>query len=460
MDAKQRLAKLVIVIAVVAAAYFLAEGIAQEMRLTIVLLVMASSLWITEAIPLSATSLLVALSQPLFGIQNFAPALSHFFDPVVALLLGGFLLARTVEKQDLDEFFASVIIKRFGVESKMVVLGLMLATAFLSMWISNTASTALMIALALRLTAHVKDEHENMTKIMVLGIAYSATAGGLATLIGTAPNAMAAAFLKDTVDYSLTFLGWSLYGFPLSVLTILVIWVLLFKLFPTDIKTITPPAQQQKTLNKTQKLTLAIFAMAMGLWFSGQLPEPLAALLGWSGHGLTASMVAIFVAVVLFLTGLLDENDVSKISWSTLLLIGGGLSLGSALEVSGLTVLIGDSITRVSGANSPVLLLFILGFAATGFSIVASNTASASILIPIAISAGVSANVNPVIPAVLVAICCNLDFMLPIGTPPNAIAYSTGRVKMREMVKAGVLLDILACLLAILLALTVWNFVT
>ncbi|MFP3984932.1 MAG: SLC13 family permease [Candidatus Bathyarchaeia archaeon] len=457
MDAKRKLIKFAIVMAAVTIVFSLADGMEPKMRLTLALLVMASSLWITEAIPLAATSLLVAFSQPVLGIQGFTPALSHFFDPVVALLLGGFLLARTVEKYDLDEFFAHKIVKRFGVDSKMVVLGLMLATAFLSMWISNTASTALMITLALRLTANIKDKHDNLAKIMVLGIAYSATAGGLSTLIGSTPNVIAAAFLKDTLDYDLTFLGWSLYGVPISLLSILVIWLLLFKIFPTKVKGIPLPEQQEKALNNKQKLTLAIFAVAIVLWFSGQLPEPLAGLLGWRGHGLTSSMVAIFVAIVLFLTNLLEENDFSRISWGTLLLIGGGLSLGSALEVSGLTIWIGEIITNVSGVGSAVALVLILGFSALGFSIIASNTASASIFIPIAISAGIASDVNPVVLAVLVAICSSLDYMLPVGTPPNAIAYSTGKVKMREMVKAGFMLDILGCLLAILLALTVWN---
>jgi len=422
MSGKQKLLRFAVVIATVIIVYSLSDGLKPEMRLTLTLLIMASSLWVTEAIPLAATSLLVALFQPLLGIQNFSHALSYFFDPIVVLLLGGFLLARTVEKQDLDEVFANKIVRRFGVDPKMVVLGLMFATAFLSMWISNTASTALMITLALRLTTEVRDKNGNFAKITVLAIAYSATAGGLATLIGTPSNAMAAGFLKDTIDYSLTFLGWSLYGIPIAVLSIFTIWMLLFKVFPTDVKTIQSPDKQEKPLTRKQKLTLAIFVIAVVLWFSGQLPEPLADLLGWSGHGLTSGMVAILVAVALFLTGLLDENDLSKIGWGTLLLIGGGLSLGSALEVSGLTKWIGESITSFSGVGSPVVLVFLLGFSALGFSIIASNTASASIFIPIAISAGIASDFNPVILAILVSICSNLDFMLPIGTPPNAIA--------------------------------------
>jgi sodium-dependent dicarboxylate transporter 2/3/5 len=422
------------------------------------LLVLASSLWITEAIPLAATSLLVAFCQPILGIQDFSPALSPFFNPVVMLLLGGFLLARAVEKSDLDEVFAVKIVKWFGVEPRMLTLGLMLTTAFLSMWISNTASTALMVSLALRLTAEVKDERGNFAKILVLGIAYSATAGGLATLIGTAPNTIAVAFLRDLANYELTFLGWSLHCLPITLISIFIIWFLLFRVFPIDTSAINIGKLQQRPLTRNQKLSLIVFVLAIVLWFSGQLPEPLANAIGWTGHGLSPSMVAALVAVVLFLIGVLDESDLSKISWSTLLLIGGGLGLGSALEVSGFVGLIAEGMTDITVGVSSTILVVVFGFAALGFSIIASNTASASIFIPIAISVGVATNVNPVILAVLVATCCNLDFMLPIGTPPNAIAYSTGKIRIKDMVKVGLLLDVLCCLLVIILAVTLWGF--
>jgi sodium-dependent dicarboxylate transporter 2/3/5 len=451
----KRLLKFLAVSFAVIIAYLTAGELDVKMRFALVVLVMAASFWITTVIPLAATSLLVALSQPLLGIQPFDAALKPFFDPIVVLLLGGFLLALAIEKHDLDEVFAQRIVARFGVNLKMVVLGLMLATAFLSMWISNTASTAIMITLALRLTTNIKDEKDNATKIMVLGIAYSATVGGLATLIGTVPNALAAAMLRETIGYNLSFFEWLLYGLPLTAILIFVIWLLLFRVFPTSIKEISKVETQRKKLTRQQKITLTTFVFAVILWFTGQLPEPLVELTGWSGHGLSSSIVAAIVAISLFLTDLLDENDISKVSWNTLLLFGGGLSLGSALEVSGLTNWFGQSITRATGGGG-VTAIILLAFSALGFSIVASNTASASVFIPIAISVGLASGTNPVILAVLVAICSSVDFMLPIGTPPNAIAYSTGKVKMQEMIKAGVFLDILGALIAISLALSLW----
>ncbi len=451
----ERLLKLAAVSFAIIATYFLTSGLGLEMQLAFVILAMAASLWVTTAIPLAATSLLIALSQPLLGIQSFNDALKHFFDPIVVLLLGGFLLALAIEKHDLDEVLSQRIVARFGTSLKMVVLGMMLATAFLSMWISNTASTAIMMTLALRLTADVKDERGNASKIMVLGIAYSATVGGLATLIGTPANALAAALLRETQGYNLSFFEWFLYGIPLTAILILVIWMLLFRVFPTNVKEIPKIEMQRKALTKQQKITLTVFLFAVILWVSGQLPEPLIELTGWSGHGLSSSIVAAVVGVMLFFTGLLDENDVSKVSWNTLLLFGGGLSLGSALQVSGLTGWIGQSITATTGGGG-IAAIFLLAFSALGFSIIASNTASASIFIPMAISVGIASGLSPVILAVLVAMCSSLDFMLPVGTPPNAIAFSTGKVKMQEMIKAGALLDILGGLTAITLAVFLW----
>jgi sodium-dependent dicarboxylate transporter 2/3/5 len=314
-----------------------------------------------------------------------------------------------------------------------------------------------MVTLALRLTADVKDERGNASKIMVLGIAYSATVGGLATLIGTPSNALVAAMLKKSVGYNLSFFEWFLYGLPLTAILVIIIWLILFKIFPTNVKELPKVETQRKKLTKQQKITFALFVFAVGLWVTGQLPEPLVELTGWSGHGLSSGIVAAIVAVALFLTGLLDENDLPKVSWNTLLLFGGGLSLGSALEVSGLTGWIGQSITQATGGGG-IAAIFLLAFSALGFSIVASNTASSSVFIPIAISVGLASGTNPVILAVLVAICSSLDFMLPVGTPPNAIAYSTGKVKMHEMVKAGVLLDIFSALTTIFLALFLWTF--
>jgi sodium-dependent dicarboxylate transporter 2/3/5 len=452
--------KLVIVLVLALLAYFLTAPLGSSMRLTFALLAMASALWITEALPLGVTALVIALAQPLLGIQPFRNALEPFFDPIIALFLGALFLAIAFEKQDLDEVLAQRILERLGDNAKTLVLGMMLIAAFLAMWMTITATAALMIPLALRLTVEEKrnQDKENFSKIMVLGMAYAASAGAIASLVGTPPNLIAAGNLQR-FGYDLTFVKWSLYGLPISIVLILLIWILLFRVFPIEAKKVQKPEQKLTSLNFKQKLTLAIFVIAVVLWITRQLPDPLVALIGWGGHGISESIIAVFIAILLFLFGLLGQNDISKVDWNTLLLFGGGLSLGSALEVSGLTGWIGQNLTNAVGTGSYVSLFAILGFSALVFTMIASNTACANIFVPIAISVGLATGISPIILAVFTAIVSTLDFMLPIGTPANAIAYSTGKVKMREMVRTGFLLDIVGVLVTIAFAVTVWTLI-
>ena len=425
-------------------------------RAGLVVLLLAAGLWTTEAIPLVATSILIPLMQALLGVQSFKGALSPFFDTVVMLLLGGFLLAVAVRKHDLDEYFAYKILSRLRTDAKYVVLVFMLTTGFLSMWISNTASTALMLTIALKLTDEIKGDKENLPKIMVLGVAYSATAGGLSTLVGTTTCAMAAGSLKDLIGYELTFLDWMAYGLPISAVMIFAIWIILLVLFPIKSGNIPPIEYVDKGLNRDQKTTLIIFILAIFFWLTSKLPEPIALTIGWSGHNLSSSVVAGILSVSLLVSGVLHDQDVPKANWNSLLLIGGGLSLGKAMEVSGLVNKISGSLLYYTGGQPDYVSVILVVAFGLGISIIASNTASAGLFLPIAIGLGSSTGVSPVVLAVVVGISTSLDFMLPVGTPPNAIAYSTGRVTMSEMIRAGFLLDIIGAILTIILASTLW----
>jgi sodium-dependent dicarboxylate transporter 2/3/5 len=210
----KKMVKLVSVIASVLVAYYLAFSLEESMRLTFSLLILASALWVTETLPLGVTGFVIAFAQPLLGIKSFEETLTPFFSPTVVLLLCSFLLAIAFEKHDLDEVLTYLIIKRLSDNAKNLVLGLMFTTAFLSMWISNTASAALMTTLALNLTImETRDkDKENFFKILVLSVAYSATVGGIATLIGTPPNAVAAGIMYEMLGYNMTFLGWAFRG--------------------------------------------------------------------------------------------------------------------------------------------------------------------------------------------------------------------------------------------------------
>lgn len=455
--------KRVVVVAVVTIlavlAYTQTAGVlSTAQRSALVVLVVAAGLWMTEAVPLAATSIMIPLMQQFLGVQSFSKALVPFFDSTVMLLLGGFLLAVAVEKYDLDEYFAYMILSRVRAGPRGVTLAVMAATGFLSLWVSNSAATALLIAMALRITEGVRDSKGNFSKIMVLAIAYSATAGGLGTLVGTTTCAMAAASLKTSIGYQISFLGWMFYGLPITVIQILITWVVLFALFPTDIREMPRIERSSTALTRNQGNTLVVFGFAVLAWLTEKLPEPIENIIGWGGHGYSSAVVAGVVVVVLYMTSLLDEGDIKEGKWSTLLLIGGGLSLGAALEVSGLVDVISGALTQFTGGGNPIITIAIVTFAGLGLSVVASNTASASIFLPIAIGLGQQTGVSPVILAVAVGIGTSLDFMLPVGTPPNAIAYSTGKVSMSEMIKAGFLLDVAGGLLTVIMAYLVWPF--
>jgi sodium-dependent dicarboxylate transporter 2/3/5 len=439
------------------AAYLYTSGLlGQGERAALAILIIAAGLWITEAAPLPATALLVPLLQSLLGVRSFGDSLRPFFDPVVMLLLGGFLLAAAVEKYDLDEYFASQVVSRVRADARILLLVMMTATMALSLWISNTAAAAIMMTLALKLVEGAEDKGDNFPKALVLGIAYSATVGGVGTLVGTTTTAMAAGTLKRLTGAEITFLGWILYGLPVSLLMVLASWALLISLFPFGGRKVSPSQISMRPLGGRQMLTLAVFAVSIILWITERVPDPLIPLIGWRGHGLSSSIVAAIIAVILFFSGLLDERDLSRVNWGVLILIGGGLSLGEALEVSGLMNRIGEALlifTRGAGTIPIILIVSLFGLVIT---VVASNTASAAIFLPIAIGIAASTGIDPAVLAAIVGITTSLDFMLPVGTPPNAIAYSTGKVSLREMVKAGLILDILGWLITSALAIIIW----
>ncbi len=268
---------------------------------------------------------------------------------------------------------------------------------------------------------------------------------------------MAAGFLRDIIGYEITFLGWMYYGLPITLIMTVVIWIVLFYVFPTQVKRIPEFELERAALDPRQRGTLIVFVLAIVLWLTGKLPEPLAMALGWTGHGMSSSLVAGIIAVLLLVSGLIRDRDIANANWSTLLLIGAGMSLGSVMEVSGLMVRISEGLLILTGRSSALVTIAVVTFLGLGISIIASNTASAGIFLPIAIGLSGTTSVSPVVLAVIVGISTSLDFMLPVGTPPNAIAYSTGKVSMGEMIKAGVLLDLTGALITIMLALFLWS---
>ncbi len=434
-----------------------------------VILGVVGILWFTEGISLVATSILIPVLIVLSNIQSPQAALAPFFDPAVALIFGGFLIGRALSKYDLDKRLALMILSRSAGSGSSLILTVMAVSAFLSMWISNTASAAIMIPIALAVISRIQSEEvrSKYGKVLVLGVAYAATVGGVATLVGSPPNPLAATYIKSFLGREISFISWIPYGLPVVLIMIPIIWQWLmfrFKL-PKDIEEIRDLKEVSEneylklgSMSTNQKLVVLIFASVVGLWLTERVPDVVANLIGWSGHGISSSIVALLGGLALLILRLLDEKDVSsEISWSSLLILGSGIVLGGAIIDTGLSTYIAHQLGGL-GTLPGIAVIVIIGIVAVLVTMVASNTGAAVILIPIAIPLATELGIDPLLITMVIAIAVSMDFALPTGTPPSTIAYSTGKVEMREMVSTGLVVDLIAILVVTLLVVYLWAF--
>ncbi len=387
-------------------------------------------LWVSEVIALFVSALIGSFLLLAFGDFSAETVFQPYFDPVIVLFFGGFILAQGMQKYGIDYRIAHEILKRMGDRPLVFVLGLMLVTAFLSMWMSNTASAAIMIPISIIVLKENQlfHQHSRFAKSVVLAVAYAATIGGIGSLVGSPPNAIAVKFLNQN-NVSLDFVEWMVKALPFVLLALLFTWLLLSFFNKPEIDRIRFTYHERK-LDRPQKLTIFVFLITVIGWLSTKFT------------GLTAATVALVPVIGLFTLGLLKVGDLAKISWPTLLLFGGGLSLGSAVNQVGIDTwlagLVQDSITGIP-LFATLLILVFFGIAVT---MVASNTASAAILIPLLLPLADDLGLDMKSMAMLIAIGVSLDFMMPVGTPPSAIAYSTGVVNVREMIKNGFLVNL------------------
>ncbi|MDH3760210.1 MAG: DASS family sodium-coupled anion symporter [Gammaproteobacteria bacterium] len=396
-------------------------------------------LWISEVIPLFVSALLGSFLLLAIGDFSAETVFQPYFDPVIVLFFGGFILAQGMQKYRLDYRIAHEILKRMGDRPLVFVLGLMLVTAFLSMWMSNTASAAIMIPISIIVLKEngLFHGHSRFARGVVLAVAYAATIGGIGSLVGSPPNAIAAKYLQQS-NVTLDFVEWMLKALPFVVLALLFTWLLLSLFNKPEIDRIRFTYHERK-LDRSQRLIFIIFLITVTGWLTTKLT------------GLSAATVALVPVIGLFSLRLLEVGDLAKISWPTLLLFGGGLSLGSAVNQVGidswLAGLVQDSISGI-----PLFaVLLMLTFFGIGVTMVASNTASAAILIPLMLPLADDLGLDLKSMAMLIAIGVSLDFMMPVGTPPSAIAYSTGVVNVRQMIKNGFLVNLGTGLILVLL---------
>jgi sodium-dependent dicarboxylate transporter 2/3/5 len=479
-------------------AYFTLSAGSEELSyagvVTISIGILMATWWITEALPLPATSLLPIALFPLFGVVSIEDATSPYANDLIFLFLGGFMLALALQRWGLHRRIALLTILAVGTKPVQVIGGFMLATAFLSMWVSNTATTMAMLPIGLSVLAlvlggeaaepggEVEQEREeqdqeltgqgasNFATCLMLGIAYAASIGSLATIIGTPPNVFMVGFLESNYNISIGFGQWMLVGLPLAVVFLAIAWVVLTRfVYPPEIdqiaggrRTIRDQLSEMGPISRGEKVVLTVFALTVFFWVFREPLTNIAPILG----GLNDTTIAIIAAVVLFAIPIdwrngvfaLDWQTAVRLPWGLLLLFGGGLSLANAVQQTGVDAWFGSLVSGL-GWVPVILLVLIVVVIVILLTEMTSNTATTAALLPILAGAAVGLNLNVlalVIPTALAATCA---FMIPVATPPNAIVFGSGHVTIVQMVRAGVWLNIIGVILVTLTAFTLVSWV-
>ena len=437
---------------------------------TAALVVLMATWWVTEALPLPVTALLPLPALPALGVAGIEQAAAPYANPLVFLFLGGFLLAAGVQRWDLHRRVALAVIDRAGARPERLVAGMLLATAVVSMWVSNTATAAMMLPIAIAMIGlagdgtgdHGADWDRRYAAALLLAIAFGANIGGMATLVGTPPNALFAGFLADVHGIRIGFGQWMLVGVPIAaVLLALAWWLLARRVFAVGDRPL--PAVDDfvlreraalGALSSAQRRVAIVVGLAIAAWLTRPLAMALApeVALSDAGIGITAAL-ALFVIPAGRLRGppLLDWSATRNLAWGVLILVGGGLSLGAAIQSSGLAGAVAAQLQAVHGWPLPAVL-GALGLVTLGLSHVTSNTATTAALLPLAVSlAGAIGHPETGLAAV-VALSASCAFMLPVATPPNAIVFASERLRVADMLRGGAWLVIGSWLIVTLAA--------
>jgi sodium-dependent dicarboxylate transporter 2/3/5 len=418
------------------------------------LLLFAIVMWVTEALHLAVTSLLILFIQPIIGVAGFTDAVIGFANPIIFLMIGGFIIAEAIRKSGLASRLTYNMLNKFGTTPDRSVFTVVFSTGLLSAFIENVVAYAMMLPIVKEILPlmGVKDPEKgksNFSKSMVLGGSFGSLAGGFGTEIGTAPNLMAAAYTH------LPFLNWMIFGFPIAFIMMTIIWKWLGFIYKPEIKgiiggleTIAAKKESLGPMSRNEKYTLAILLFTIGLWVTTSIT------------GLDSFSVALIGAVLLFAFKVIDWKDAQNgVDWGLIIFFGGALSLGAALLGTGAANWLISDIVAFLGPNaSTILIMIVLMVIAVTITQVMSNIALAAILIPIAVTLASAQNLPVGIYAVPVAIACSLSFMLPMADPTVAMAYGTRYINIPGIFKAGLPLVIIGIMVTIIVLLTVMTF--
>lgn len=426
------------------------KGLSYPGHAAIALLVFAIIMWASEALHLAVTSLIILFIQPIIGVASFDNAVIGFANPIIFLMIGGFIIAEAIRKSGLATRLTYAMLKKFGTTPDRSIFVSVFSTGLLSAWIENVVAYAMLLPIIKEIIPlmGVNDPEKgksNFAKAMVLGGSYGSLAGGFGTEIGTAPNLMAAAYTN------IPFASWMVFGFPLAIAMMLVIWKLVGRIFKSEVSgivggmdTITNKMDSLGPMTKMEKTSLIILLFTIGLWVTTT----------WTG--LNSYSIALIGAVLFFIFRVIDWKDAQRgVDWGLIVFFGGALSLGAALLQTGAASWLVNDIVAMMGSNpSTVLIMVVLMIIAVVITQVMSNIALSAILVPLSVTLAQAQGLSVGTYAVPVAIACSLSFMLPMADPTVAMAYGTGYVKIKEILKAGVPLVIIGIILTIIILLS------
>ena len=435
-------------------------GMPEAAKMTAAIALWIAAWWITEPVNLAVTSLLPLVLFPLCGVAPLKSVSGEFGNEIIFLFIAGFFFGKTIERWQLHRRIALRMVYWLGSNPSRTVLGFMLATAFISMWISNTATAVMMTPVAIAVASSNRSNQDgssdNFKKALLLGVGYACSIGGLATIIGTPTNAIFISFVRQKMGAEVSFWQWFMFGFPFALSLLLICWVLLVRMFPLG----TSAGNSKNTrdairadltmlgkITQPEQRLMLLFGAVILAWITGSLL--------WYDKvaHCNDTVVAVFGAILLFLVPsgeprkpLLDWDTAEKIPWGIILLFGGGLALAKGFDQSGLAAWMGEQMKSLSTLSHALILLSVLTVVVL-LSEVASNIATASMMMPVLAALAVSIGAHPFGLLLSATMAASFGFGLPVATAPNTIVYSSGYLTTRDMARAGFLLDGLAILL-------------
>lgn len=446
--------------------FFHPKGLSESANAVLASAVWVAIWWITEALPIAVTALLPIVLFPLSGGLGLKETTASYGHKYIFLFIGGFILAIAIEKWKLHKRIALTIIKFVGTNVVNIILGFMIATAFLSMWISNTATAVMILPVGMAIVAQLRDnpatvEDENLIfgKALMLAIAYSASIGGMATLIGTPPNLVLAGVVQETYGVEITFSQWFSFGFPISIILLAICWLYLTRVAFTFKQKAFPGGRdeinkQLKALGKVsyeEKTVLIVFVLTAFAWITRSF------LIKQFIPAIDDTIIAVSFAIVLFILPnkerdekIIAWEDAVKLPWGILLLFGGGMALALGFDSSGLALWLGEQMTNLQ-TLSLFLVLFILIAAVNFLTEITSNLATTAMILPVLVPLATILNIHPYFLMVGATVAASCAFMLPVATPPNAVVFGSGYLKIEDMVKKGVWMNIISIIILTLI---------